>query len=254
MPLDVVPSVSPPPVDARDSDPRLTPTSMTTDRPQTGRRAVAAGSVALVLAVGALSFMYLRHPEILGLTRDASQAQLPGAASSGTCYADLTLKDLPSPHEVLLGLGQAPMTTRPLPVGVRLELLSLAPGYQPERVIVPSHAEWVVAPDGSRSMSLSLTLQPGETNTWPAAPAGDVGGIGPSGVIAVNAKPAGAELWLVVGAGEGDRRSITVPCGEPASLMVINPLDPAQRRRVTVAPNQLEAALAQGGAELSVKP
>jgi hypothetical protein len=255
---DAVPSVSPPPVRVADADgdvSRFTPTELRRGKSPAAQRALFIGTTMLLAGVFVMGFLYWQHPHTLGLQRDGASAPAigGGAAPAGPCYVDLTLKDLPSPHEVLLQLGQAPFTSRPLPTGVTLELIGLAPGHQPKRVIVPADAEWIDGPDG-KTMALPIELRPGVTNTWPDAPAGEVGGVGPEGTIDFTAKPADAEVWLVASAGEGERAPVTVPCGATAHLLVLNPREPTKRRRLSVEPNMLEAARHAGGAELSVQP
>ncbi len=262
--LDVVPSVSPPPVNVIDAEhygaaarelPRLTPTEMSSVS-ATAQRALFFGTTVLLAGLFVVGFLYWQHPHTLGLTPDRTiAAGIAGSADEpGPCYAELTLKDLPAPHEVLLRLGQAPFTSGPLPTGVRLELIGLAPGHQPRRIVVPADAEWAQAADGKLAMALNLDLEPGQTNAWPDAPVGEVGGIGPRGTIAFTAKPADAEVWLVAGAGDGDRALVTVPCESTAHILVLNPREPNRRRRLSVEPNMLEAARHAGGAELSVRP
>ncbi len=260
---DAVPSVSPPPVHVSETedgqhDPmRLTPVTMTTERSPLAQRALFFSTTALLAGVFVVGFLYWQHPHVIGLVRDkAAAVSLGGAAppAAGPCYAELTLKDLPSPHEVLLRLGEAPFTSQPLPTGVTLELIGLAPGHQPKRVIVPKDAAWTEGEGGTRALALHLALEGGETNSWPAAPPGEVGGIGPQGTLDITAQPAGAEVWLVAGAGEGDRAKVSVPCASTAHLLVLNPRDPGKRRRLSVEPNMLDAARHAGGAELSVTP
>jgi hypothetical protein len=165
----------------------------------------------------------------------------------------LDLRDLPTPHEVLVGLGRAPLMTRALPTGVRIELIVLAPDHQPKRIVVPADAEWR-SEDGKRMLSLSAQLEPGAMTRWPDAEAGEVGGVGQPGFIGFEASPSEAELWLVVAAGDANNSRITVPCNETAHLLVVDPSNPSQQRRVAVEPELLRAAADKGSAELSLRP
>jgi hypothetical protein len=242
-------AASPLPAMAIDPGARLTPTRLTLSPARRSRVAWLAGSGALLLSAAALGYFVLRNPGLV-----SSHASAPAPAELSACYADLALKDLPAPHEVLVRLGEGSFTTRSLPTGVRLELLAMAPGHRPKRVLVPADAEWIEGADGSRSLALAITLEAGDESSWPAAPAGDVGGMGPRGTIDVTVTPSNAEVWLVAGAGNDARGGIAVPCESAANLLVVNPREPAQQRRLSVGPELLAAAVRAGGAELSVKP
>jgi hypothetical protein len=155
---------------------------------------------------------------------------------------------------VLVRLGGTPLQTPPLPTGVRLELVATAPAHRPKRMIVPVAGDWRPDPSGRPTLSVDVELEPGLLTSWPGAPAGRAGGVGPAGVIDVAATPPGTEIWLVATVGEGTRATIEVDCDALLHLLVVNPSVPAQQRRLTVKPSLLQAAAKTGGHELSVFP
>jgi len=251
---DAVASLSPAPIDLVEKTPSSFPPTIG-DRRRRRSRLPLLLSAALLLG-GVLVLGVLQHQRGMPLPLQDLFETSPAAGVTGngdTCYAKLRLKDLPSPHEVLVLLGNTPLTTQALPVGVRLELMAIAPGHHPERVVVAEDANWVEPVDGKRSLAIELALETGLSDNWPNAPAGKVGGVGPAGHIHATSTP-GSELWLVAGAGHGDHRDISVPCDATATILVVNTDDPKQRRRLSVAPKLLAAAAQTGGAELSVTP
>ncbi len=236
-------------------DPSIPPTFMP-EPLRTPRASLFVSATLLLVGLVAVGFIYLWHPSFFqgrSAAADGDTTARHGNGATKRCSATLTLRDLPSPHEVLLWLGRSPVVTGPLPTGVRLELLALAPDHQPERLVVPAGTEWKDQ-DGTPTLNLTVALQPGPTLTWPEAPDGEVGGIGPAGTIRLEAEPAAAELWLVATAGTGTTGAISVPCDQKARILVVNPEQPEQQRRLSVEPKLLQAAAANGGAELSVNP
>jgi hypothetical protein len=165
--------------------------------------------------------------------------------------ADIELTGLPSPHEILLRLGEAPLRTRPLPTAVRLELVALASEHRALRLIVPADADWQNIVN-TRALRLDAKLERGSLQPWPSAPSGEVGGVGPSGVIDIEATPKGAELWLVVGAGEATSARVTLDCESEARLLVVATSDPVVQRRLHVPVELLRAAAESGAAQVSV--
>ena len=227
------------------------------------RATLFASATLLVLGVLGVVAVWLTHPEFFAgraspLSRSPAAGSPEAAAAAspkaGGCVTTLILRDLPSPHEVLVRLGSAPLETRPLPVGVRLELVATAPGHKPKRVVVPADATWSESVAGQRSMKLQISLEPGATTEWPDAPLGEVGGVGPAGQLDIEAVPPGTELWLVANAGVGAEQSLTVSCDDAPHLMVVNPLRPTEAQRITLAPSRLRAAAESGGLVLSVVP
>jgi len=187
-----------------------------------------------------------------------NRADIPAPAVAGIEHdnpgvAKLTLLNLPTPHEVLVRLGSPPLKTRPLPTGVRLELIATAPGHATQRLIVPPDAPWTVV-GGRRVHSLEVNLEQAAVDVWPAAPAGVVGGIGPAGILQVTATPTGTELWLVVAIGDKTSNEVPLYCDGDAHLLVVNPNEPTQSRRLTVQQSLLKAAAQTGHGELSVYP
>jgi hypothetical protein len=208
--------------------------------PRRRRRRSSWPAAALVaLGVAAVAFVELRTGTIFG-TRPA--------AAPEACQVELRLHGLPPTHEVLLSLGRAPLVTRPLPTGVRLELVALAPDGAVERLVVPADAAWAAAPDGTRMLTLEAAPRPAAS--WPAAPEGAVGGVGPAGRVQIQTSALGAEMWLVVGAGRGESAALSLPCDEPARLLVVDPTRPADRRHTSLDPGLLRAAASQGGADV----
>jgi hypothetical protein len=267
----VATSVSPPPVDLTTEEadmPSSVPPAYTTDRStkatSTKRRraprvAMLLSAALLTAGLGAAGFIYLRPSQVFESFRDTIGARPAGLArstekSDNHCKAELRLQELPTPHEVLIGLGEAPLTSRPVPVGVRLELMAIAPTYQPKRLIIPADANWRDGLDGSRSLTLKVALEPGETNAWPSAPDGEVGGVGPNGHLELTAEQGGTEIWLVAAVGNDSSASVDVPCDRTAHILVVNPTNPHERRRLSVAARLLQAAAGNGGADISVKP
>lgn len=255
---DVALSMSPPP--AQSDDPgqeasggleEVTPSSIPpVVAPVRAQRRWPLFAGALLLIGGLLALAVVRHDPSWLLLPDGDQAS---TMAGGSCLAEIRLKGLPPRHEVLALLGTTPLTTRPLPVGVRLELVATSPGHVAERMIIPADANWVEVTEGDRQLAVDLKLEAGLDGGWPAAPGGDVGGIGPAGRVHAASSPE-AELWLVVAAGSGNQAGISVPCAHTATLLVVNPDHPTAHRRVSIAPKLLEAAAQTGGAELSVQP
>jgi hypothetical protein len=201
------------------------------------------GSTTLLVAGLCAAALVYARPTLL--TRGGAAAEGPPSG----CLAELELRDLPSPHEILLGLGRAPLATPPVPRGVRLELVALAPEHQPRRLIVAPDAPWKLGEDGIHKLELVVELEAGKAPEWPHAPAGEVGGTGPAGIVEFRATPSDAELWLVAAAG-----AIRVPCDEAARVLIVNPLKPEQQRRLSVEPALLRTAADTGKASLSVGP
>ena len=234
-------SISPPPTAVTD---RFTATP-----PPRRRWTAALGAVALLATVGVAAQALLPNGP-LELLAEQLAAPAGADASTGQCVAELRLHDLPESHEILLGLGEAPLTTRPVPTGVRLELVATAPAFEPERVVVPVDANWVEVEEGHRQLAVSMTLERGVSDHWPPAPAGKVGGIGPAGRIHVATEPT-AEIWMVAAAGRGADATVVVACGADANLLVVDRSQPQQQRRLSVASAMLDAAARSGGADLS---
>ena len=211
--------------------------------PQKPRRMVLAAGVVTLLGASLAAVAVLR-PELIGRAPRA-------AAHVAVCSAELTLKNLPETHEVLLRLGTAPFTTSVLPRGVRLEVVATAPDHEPRRLVIEPDADW--QGDGA-GLRLHTELTSGGLRTWPAAPPGEVGGVGPAGQLNVTSSPAGAELWLVLAAGEGRRARVALPCQSTAHLLVVDPAAAAHAKRVDLEPELLKAAAESGDGEVLVQP
>ncbi|MBM4373835.1 MAG: hypothetical protein FJ095_02030 [Deltaproteobacteria bacterium] len=208
---------------------------------RTGKVMLGVGAALASLAAAVAGLAVLR-PELLG--RGAA------AKAPEVCSADIVLRNLPEHHEVLWRLGNAPLASRALPRGVRLELVATAPDHQPRRILVERDAAW----DPSGALALSATLEPGAASSWPSAPAGDVGGVGPAGQVTITATPSSTELWLVVAAGSSHRAPVSLPCEEAAHLLVVDPTAPSTPSRVDLEPEVLRAAARTGEAEIAVHP
>ena len=239
----VAQSISPPPTAVTD---RFTTT------PPPRRRWPAALGAAAVLAVSLVAAQTLLKDGPLDVLADRLAEPAGGETSTGQCVAELRLHDLPERHEVLLGLGEAPLTTRPVPTGVRLELVATASAFEPERVVIPVDANWVEVEEGRRQLAVSMTLERGVSDHWPPAPAGKVGGIGAAGRIHVATEP-NAEIWLVAAAGRGADTTVAVACGADANLLIVDRSQPHRQRRLSVASALLDTAARSGGADLSGK-
>ncbi len=203
---------------------------------------LALGAVAILGA--SLAAVAIVRPEFFGRLRYT-------AAQVAVCQAELTLKNLPETHEVLLRIGIAPVTTHALPRGVRLELVATAPDHEARRFILEADTDWRVATGG---LTLDAKLEAGGLRTWPVAPAGAVGGFGPPGQLNLTSSPSGAELWLVLTAGAGERAKVALPCQERAHLLVVDPADAVHARRLDLEPELLKAAAQNGDGEVLVQP
>jgi hypothetical protein len=212
--------------------------------------ALGAGLVCAAVAVGALLSRGGDDAASRPVTADVAS---PTATKVTGCHADLALRDLPSPHEILLKLGTAPFESRAIPTNVRLELVATAPGHQAERIVIPPDADWKLV-DGRRIMPLRLALGRGDDTRWPSAPAARVGGTGPKGYLSVTSQVPGAELWLVAGAGSGTRNAVVLRCDREAELLVINPARPSMRKRVRIEPPLLRAAAETKAGAIPVMP
>lgn len=216
-------------------------------KPLRAPRATTRWSAALLLvglmAIGAIwwrypAFFVGSESPIAGGPAHPAKAT-PGSATTaataplGSCWSELQLTDLPSPHEVLLGLGKAPVTAAGLPSGTRLELVTTAAGHQPRRTVVPAERRWLASPSGPL-LDLAIELEPTSDPVWPDAPAGTTGGEGPAGTLQVSATPAQAEVWLVLAAGTGPRVVTAIPCDGPVELLVVNPADFGDQRRLSM--------------------
>jgi hypothetical protein len=210
----------------------------------------------LIAGLGAASLMaaavWSQNPaEIASKVAQVTDSPAVAGASRAQCNATLRLTGLPAPHEVLVSLGSTPLRSRPVPTGVRLELIATAPGHRPERLVVAPAAEWREV-DGRRQLELDVALEPGLTARWPEAPAGEVGGVGPAGRLVFPQTRPAADVWLVVGAGNGHESDVTVPCAPAARLLVVNPRDPQQQRRLKVTEELLGEAAGSDVLEIAV--
>jgi uncharacterized protein YjbI with pentapeptide repeats len=218
------------------------------ERRPSGRRRLWASTALLFVGAASLSAVMVSRPDLVSGAGRQRSTPAPAAAAD-KCVAELTLKGLPQPHEVLVRLGTAPLTTRQLPTGVRLELVALAPDHLPRRIVVAPDATWTKG--GVRALDLEAKLEPGVLTDWPSAPPGEVGGSGPAGVIHFSATPVSTELWLVTGAGDASDAKVSLPCDQTAHILVVDIDQPSQRKRLTVEPDLLAAAARTGEGELS---
>ncbi|MCC6521131.1 MAG: hypothetical protein IT373_00585 [Polyangiaceae bacterium] len=208
--------------------------------------------------VASLGLTLLVRPDVVRELADRfapdEAAADPGAEQ---CRARARLHGLPSPHEVLLALGEAPLETGPVPRGVRLELVAMAPRHAPARIVVPADAPWR-EDAGRRVLDVATELVREDGAAWPAPPdAGASGGVGPAGTLRWSARPEGAELWLVVAAGTGGDAEVELPCGVPARLFVADPskpVSPTSARTVTLDADLLRAAATAGPADVDLGP
>jgi len=246
------PSPSPVACDASDND--SLPPAITTVRRRRVRSSLLLGVALFGGALNVLGLVWIARPlltESSSGVDDQAASSNAAAAPDDACRAKLTLTDLPSPHEVLSLLGSAPLESPELPTGVPLELVATAPGHLAKRIVVASDSSWKML-DHKRILELNIRLEQGRSERWPEATAGDFGGVGPVGHLQVTDATAGTQLWLVVGIGEAETHTVDLPCNQDATLLVVNPAQPRQRRRMTVETPLLRAAAASGGGELSV--
>jgi hypothetical protein len=225
--------------------PQSIPPEIFAPQPLRSPRATARWTAALlVLGLVGVGAVWLHYPAFFA-GKESPLAQAPEpvpttavvAAPSRSCWSEVEVRDLPSPHEVLLRLGATPIRDRSMPTGRRLELVVTAAGHRAQRLVVPADREWD-GKDGRLALHLETTLAPTEQPAWPAASPGTVGGVGPAGALSVTAEPATSEVWLVIAAGSGDRTTTAVPCDREAALLVVNPADPGDARRLTVPPGR----------------
>ena len=226
---------------------RTIPPALVSRQGRSMKRPLMFSAGLLVAGVCSAGIVQLRRHQIDATTPTETAV---GAAKEH-CLADIELTGLPTPHEILLRLGEAPLRTRALPTGVRLELIALAPEHRALRLVVPADAEWQDIMN-TRVLRLDAKLERGGLQPWPAAPAGEVGGVGASGVIDVESDPKSAELWLVVGAGDTSSTRVTLDCESEARLLVIATSDPITQRRLHVPVELLRAAAETGAAQVSV--
>ncbi|MBI4703313.1 MAG: hypothetical protein HY744_19525 [Deltaproteobacteria bacterium] len=208
-------------------------------------RSVVASAAMLVFGLACVATLWTSRPQIF--------ARRTGPAASATadpCRAPLQLLDLPAPHEVWLLLGKTPLTTPPLPRGVRLELVATAAGHAAQRLVVPPDAPWK-SEGRAALLKLVAALEPGGDTAWPPAPPGAVGGSGRAGIIEVTSTPEPAEIWLVVAAGPSGSDAVELGCERAAELLALSPAQPQVRRRFVVGLPELRAAAAAGGAPVS---
>ncbi|MFP6686193.1 MAG: hypothetical protein VB934_15860, partial [Polyangiaceae bacterium] len=230
----------------------IAPQTILSQRLLASRTPLAVGATVVGVIAIIASVLFLGDDEAPP-AQTISATPLPAAAHLTGCHANLALRDLPSPHEILLKLGDAPFESRAIPTGVRLELVATAPGHQAERIVVPPDADWQPV-DGKRIMPLRLSLRQGDEQRWPSAPAARVGGTGPKGFLSVSSRAPNTELWLVAGAGQGSRNAVTVRCDDTAELLVVNPTRPDQRKRLRVEPPLLRAAAETKAGAIPVMP
>ncbi|MEZ4446766.1 MAG: hypothetical protein R3B72_47245 [Polyangiaceae bacterium] len=235
-------------------DESIPPTAASMAPPRRRRRFRLLAAAAILLGAGGLvaATQMGRNP-ISALRR--AMAPAPAAATTpGRCLAEIRLRELPASHEVLLSLGPSGGELAEVPTGVPLELVVTAPGHDAQRVLVPADASWIELEAGHRRLSLpAVELKPGLGQSWPGAPEGRVGGLGPAGQLELASAPSG-EVWLVVAAGEQDHAAFSVACDREAKLLVVDTQKPDRQRRLEVAEPLLRAAAANGGAELSGRP
>jgi hypothetical protein len=210
-------------------------------------------AIAACAAGAASAFLWGHHPELVPGMRSVVPAPAFGPSMAGPCEALVRLRGLPSPHEILLHLGTTPLRAGPLPAQVHLEFVVTSPGHRASRLVVPADAAWVeVGP--SRTLPLATTLAPAPPHDWPVAPEAQVGGVGPAGFIELSSAPAGADAWLVVGAGEERVREIPIGCADEARLLVVAPREPTWRRPLLIEGSLLRAAASTGTpVELSLR-
>jgi len=217
------------------------------DRISRHPRRLVAGMGVVLAAAAALGGVALVRPDLLRRLNPSATV----AAAAPVCSAEVTLKDLPEQHELLLRLGAAPFTTHAVPQGVRLELVAMAPSHQPQRLTIDKTADWH---SGVGGLQLDASLEPATSPTWPSAPEGEVGGTGPAGQLAFSATPVASELWLVLHAGSGTHQAIRLPCDATAHLVALDPAEPSNLRRAQLDPELLRAAARNGEAEVAMVP
>jgi hypothetical protein len=218
------------------------------------RATLWTSAALLALGVASVGTLWVKKPELF-VGRDSPLARAPWVgeqqnvppAAPAERAATVTLRDLPSAHEVLLRMGVAPMQTPRVPSATRLEFVATAPGHRAERIVVPIEATWSTDTGGQRHLALRTELEPGPTTEWPLAPMGTSGGAGPAGRIEFAATPPGTEIWLVLHAGSEPVVEVPVAVGDGAHLMVVDLRRPETPCRLTLGAAELRAAAEQDG-------
>jgi hypothetical protein len=222
------------------------------DAPPKHRIRKAVGTLMVAATVAAIGIAWKQRPGLFqGIPQGASTEG--SVANINQCKAVLRLRDLPSPHEVLLKLGTAPFESRALPSGVRLELIATKPPLGAKRIVLSPKTIWTKTETG-RFLALDVELSPASNERiWPAYEAATVGGSGPPGRVRFES-PVGANLWLVAAYGLGRTADVGVPCKGGADILIVNPDAPQQRRRLRIEQELLQAASTTDGVELSAQP
>ena len=154
------------------------------------------------------------------------------------CRTSLTVTDAPEDSEILMRVGQSPADIDRMPVGVRLELVATAEGYDSSRAVVPAGAAWSKGANGRPRFELPIELErtkakPGHETPWPAGePGSEIGGrgTGAPGVLHVTTSPRGAELWLLAGLGPSATVDDLAACDSDVDILVAGPR--ALRKRI----------------------
>ena len=228
------------------------PPTFITQKPRTPRSPMILSALLLLTGLGAAGVLW-KKPELYQQLKARGIAAVTTPAE-GVCYAPLDLRDLPARHEVLLHVGE--VGSEPLavsvPTGVRVDMAITSTKHQTTRLVLAKDDEWQ-RNGGKLQHQVSVELKEGVTATWPSAPDGQVGGVGPAGLLTVTSPTAGAEVWMVLTAGVGETAKISVPCDSAARLLVVDTSSTLRQRQLHVQSELLRAASRAGGGELSGK-
>ena len=131
--------------------------------------------------------------------------------------------------------------------------MATLPPLGAKRIALSRDTNWTKTPKGPLlTLDVELAAASKEAR-WPAYKAGTIGGSGPAGRVRFTG-PTGADLWLVVAYGQKSIADVSVPCRGGADVLIVNPDAPAQRRRLRVEQELLQAASTTDGVELSAQP
>ena len=208
-------------------------------------------AAALVLAALVAAATYAIKPDWFGSKRQPNSASDPLVAAApethpsalAQCRTSLVLADAPEGSEILLRVGQSPADIDRMPVGVRLEFVATADGYEPKRAVLPAGQAWEKAANGRPRFELGVQLERTKAkaeqfDAWPAGEPGSVvGGVGSGavGVVHVVSSPQGAEVWLLAGLGPRAALDDIVPCDVDVDILVAGPGTLRRRIHLTAA-------------------
>ena len=163
------------------------------------------------------------------------------------------MTDAPEGSEILLRVGQSPADIDRMPVGVRLEFVASAEGYEPKRAVVAAGGAWDKGANGRPRHELTVQLErskakPGQPDAWPPGEPGSViggSGNGAGGVVHLVSSPQGAEVWLLAGLGPRETVDDLAACDVDVDLLIAGPK--LFRKRLHVLASQFQPDPAKPG-------